>query len=119
MPPGPTPQAPVGAPVIGFAVQGPVKETAGYELSPKILSACRAAVLMVPPGADAQIAAGKPKTTQGSEGVPGAPGSADNCQPPLEAPLRIIGTTTPELNPLAAQEGSALGGLQKYPGSAF
>jgi hypothetical protein len=84
--------------------------------------AVRAATLIVccvaVPGSCAQRLAGKPKAAQGREGVPGYPGFADNCQPPPAALLWIIGTSTP-CNPFAAQLGSALGGLQKYPGSAF
>src|SRR5271170_5799001 len=84
-----------------------------------MLRACRAATLIVPPGAVLQTVLGIPKTAQGREGVPGKPGSADSCQPPLAALFWIIGTATPCENPFAAQLGSAPGGLQKYPGSAF
>src|ERR1019366_4747462 len=84
-----------------------------------MLRACRTSTLMVGGPGGAQKAGGKPKTEQGRDGVAGAPGAADNCQPPFCAPWRIIGTTTPCENPLAAQLGSAPGGLQKYPGSVF
>src|ERR1700691_5031019 len=51
-------------------------------------------------------------------GTPGNPGCALSCQPALPAPWRIIGTFTGEILS-AKQLGSAPGGLQKYPGSAF
>src|SRR5271166_366493 len=88
-----------------------------------MLRACRTSTLMVwsvgIPGSCEQRAGGNPKNGQGREGVAGNPGVADDCQPPFCAPWWIMGTTTPCENPFAAQLGSALGGLQKYPGTVF